>query len=41
MTAVGFRLPEINDEEHLSGKEFDRDKKILTGRGEHRNLFEA
>ena len=41
MTAVGFRLPEINDEEHLSGKEFDRDKKILTGSGEHRNLFEA
>ena len=28
-------------EDKLLEIEFDRDKKILTGSGEHRNLFEA
>lgn len=44
MTAVGFRLPELSEEENLSGKEFSREKKILTGfreRGEHLNPFGA
>ena len=44
MTAVGFRLPELSEEENLSGKEFGREKKILTGfreRGEHLNPFGA
>ena len=29
MMAVGFRLPEYNEEEKTSGREFSSDKKIV------------
>lgn len=39
MMAVGFRLPEYN-EEHFSGREFDKEKKIVSGHRDHEGTEE-